>query len=92
MLFLMEMRRSASHASNLRLRLGFKNVVGVDSVGHNGGLVLFWHENLEVVILGLSSQFIDTRVKDVISDLWYRISFFYGEPRAENWHHMWEML
>jgi hypothetical protein len=54
--------------------------------------VLFWHENLEVVILGMSSRFIDAQVKDATSNLWYRIIFVYEEPRVENRHVMWKML
>jgi hypothetical protein len=33
---------------NLKWRLGLKNAVGVDSIGQGGGLVLLWHESLEV--------------------------------------------
>jgi hypothetical protein len=79
-------------ATNLRWRLGLKHVVSDDSLGQSGGLVLFWHENVEVVVLGLSSWFIDARVKDATSNLWYRVTFVYGKPRVENRHHMWETL
>jgi exonuclease III len=48
MVFLMETRRSAKRALNLKWRLGLKNAVGVDSIGQGGGLVLLWHESLEV--------------------------------------------
>jgi hypothetical protein len=59
MVFLMETRRSASRATNLKWRLGLKNAVGVDSLGKGGGIALFWHESLEIVTLGMSSRFID---------------------------------
>jgi hypothetical protein len=92
MVFLMEMCRSAVCATNLRWRLGLKHAVGADSLGQSGGLMLFWHENVEVVVLGLSSQFIDACVKDAASNLWYRVTFVYGVPSVENRHHMWETL
>jgi hypothetical protein len=90
MVFLMETHRSAVRATNLRWRLGLKHAVGVDSLGQSGGLVLFWHENVEVVVLGLRSWSIDARVKDATSNLWYRVTFVYREPRVENRHHMWD--
>jgi hypothetical protein len=92
MVFLMETRRSASRAMNLKWRLGIKNSVGVDIFGQGGGLVLFWHESLEVVLLGMSSRFIDVRVKDGPTSLWNRITFVYGKPRAESRHLMWDTL
>jgi exonuclease III len=84
--------RSASRAMNLKWRLGLNNSIGVDSNGQGGGIVLFRHESLEVVVLGLSPHFIDIRVNDVESSLWNRITFVYGEPRVESRHLMWESL
>jgi hypothetical protein len=72
--------------------LGLKILVGVDSAGQGGGLVLFWHESLEVDLLGLSPRFIDVKVKDVNLNSWYRITFVYGEPQVESRHLMWETL
>jgi hypothetical protein len=63
MIFLTETRRSASRAMNLKWRLGLKNSVGVESIGPGGGIVLFWHKSLEVVLLSMSPRFIDIRVK-----------------------------
>jgi hypothetical protein len=77
---------------NLKWRLGLKNSVGVDSNGQGGGIVLFWHESIEVVLLGMSLHFIDIRVKDVDTNLWNRITFVYGEPQVESSHLMWETL
>jgi hypothetical protein len=69
-----------------------KNAVGVDSSDQGGGIVLFWHESLEVDVLGMSHCFIDIRVKDVVSNFWNRINFVYGEPQVESRHLMWEAL
>jgi hypothetical protein len=41
MVFLMETRRSASWAMDLKWRLGLKNSVGDDSLGQGGGIALF---------------------------------------------------
>jgi hypothetical protein len=92
LVFLMETRRSAQRAMKLKWRLGLKNSVGVDSAGQGGGIILFWHESIEVVLLGLSPQFIDVKVKDVTLISWYRITFIYGEPHVESRHLMWETL
>jgi hypothetical protein len=72
--------------------LGLKILVGVDSAGQGGGLVLFWHESLEVDLLVLSPRLIDVKVKDVNLNSWYRITFVYGEPQVESRHLMWETL
>jgi hypothetical protein len=85
-------RHSAKRAMNLKWRLGLKNSVGVDSIDQGGGLVLFWHESLHVVLLGMNSHFIDVHVKDSDSKLWYRITFVYGEPRTEQRHLMRETM
>jgi hypothetical protein len=66
MVFLMETHRSAKRAINLKWRLGLKNSVGVDSVGQGGGLVLFWHESLEVVLLGLNNHLLMCVLKMLI--------------------------
>jgi hypothetical protein len=42
----------------LKWRLGLKHSVGVDSAGQGGGIVLFWHESLEVDMLGMCPRFI----------------------------------
>jgi hypothetical protein len=69
MVSLMEIKRSASRGMNLKWMLGLKNSVGVDSNGQGGGIVLFWHESIEVVFLGMSPRFIDILVKDVDTNL-----------------------
>jgi hypothetical protein len=84
MVFLMETHRSDSCAMNLKWRLGLKNSVGVDSFGQGGGIVLFWHESLAVVLLGMCPCFTDVRVKNVATGSWNRITFIYGETRVEH--------
>jgi hypothetical protein len=76
----------------LKWRLGLQHSVGVDSASQGGGIVLFWHECLEVVLLGMSPWFIDIKIKDVSVNIWYRIIFVYGEPQVEGHHLMWETL
>jgi hypothetical protein len=93
LVFLMETRRSAQRAiMNLKWRLSLRHSVGIDSVGHSGGLVLLWHESLEVVLLGMNHHIIDIKVKDVSSGFLYRITFIYGEPQVKRRHLMWETL
>jgi hypothetical protein len=77
---------------NLKWWLGLKHAVGIDSAGYGGGLVLFWHESVEVVLLGMCPRCIETKVKDVRLSSWYRITFVYGEPRVESPHLMWDLL
>jgi hypothetical protein len=89
---LAETRRSEKRADHLRWRLGLKNYVGVDSVGQAGGLVLFWHESVEVELIGKHQRFIDVKVRDNNNSPWYRVTFVYGELRPENRYLMWDLL
>jgi hypothetical protein len=62
MVFLMETHRSVQRAMNLKWRLDLKHSVGIDSPGQGGGILLFLHESLEVVLLGMSPHFIDAKI------------------------------
>jgi hypothetical protein len=54
---------------NLKWRLGLKNSIGLDSVSQGGGLVMLWHESLQVVLLVMNNHFIDVCVKYTDSNL-----------------------
>jgi hypothetical protein len=92
LLFLAETRRSERRVGHLRWRLGLNNYLGIDSVSQDGGLVLFWHESVEVELIGKHQRFIDVKVRDINNSPWYRVTFIYGEPRPENQYLMWDLL
>lgn len=54
----------------------------MDSTGQGGGLVLFWHENLEVEVIEKHQHFIDIYVRENSDEVFSRITFVYGEPRT----------
>lgn len=76
----------------LKWRLGWKGFHGVNSDGRSGGLALFWDKNLQVTVLDSCCRYIDVLVFDQASNVQWRGSFVYGEPRVENWYIMWAHL
>ncbi|XP_019155728.1 PREDICTED: uncharacterized protein LOC109152484 [Ipomoea nil] len=62
----MEIKVKRDHAERLRIKLGFKGLFYVDSVGLSGGLALLWRKNNTARLLSLSKNHVD--VENVIGD------------------------
>lgn len=62
------------------------------SNGQGGGLVLFWHETVEVQVLEKHQRFIDVLARVNQDCPFIRYTFVYGEPRTEDRPRMWEHL
>ena len=92
LVFLSEIRMSASRSKNLRWKIGLKHSLAVDSDGLSGGIVLFWDESISVSLLSQGERYIDVLVHDNPEDAPWRATFVYGEPRVENRRNMWELL
>ena len=92
LVFLSEIRMSASRSKNLRWKIGLKHSLAVDSDGLSGGIVLFWDESISVSLLSQGERYIDVLVRDNPEDAPWRATFVYGEPRVENRRNMWELL
>lgn len=73
MLFIEETKRSEKRVDNLRWRLALKHCASMmDSVGQGGGLVLFWHESMEVNVLEKNQRFIDdVEVRESGDEPWF---------------------
>jgi len=76
----------------LRWRLGLKGCLARSCVGRSGGIALFWDESLKVDPITISNKLIDVEILGYPSANPWRISFIYGEPRAEDRHLTWELL
>lgn len=95
--FLSETCQNKNKIEDLRWHLGLKNVLtasneirGKKSKG--GGLALFWDENLDVQLLGLSNRIIDVLICDQTKGIKWRCTFIYEEPRVHLRHHIWDLL
>jgi hypothetical protein len=78
--------------SNLRFRIGLKNIFVVDGVGKGGGLGLFWDESVKIDIMLYGVHHIDSMIWSSDLHTRWRTTFVYGEPRVQDRHLMWELL
>jgi hypothetical protein len=62
MIFLMETKLRKSRMELIRIKLGFPNIMVVDSMGKSGGLALFWNLTGGVEIQNFSHRHINTSV------------------------------
>ena len=92
MVFLCETRQKAEKMRKYRGRFGLPGFAGKDSEGMSGGLALFWHESLNVLVEDTSERFIDLIVRDAEDVPVWRLTCVYGEPRVEQRHLMWDKM
>jgi hypothetical protein len=59
--------------------------------GKGGGLALFWSSSVSVDLINFGPHHIDVNILETNGIKW-RATFVYGEPRAQNRHHMWSLL
>nr|GLL37956.1 uncharacterized protein LOC109157277 [Ipomoea trifida] len=72
--------------------IGVQEHVWVDAFDHRGGLVLLWHESVEVEVTGYSCNHIDSIVSlDVRSPRW-RFTGYYRYPKRSRRRESWKML
>nr|GMD77815.1 ribonuclease H [Ipomoea batatas] len=90
--FLMETFLNKRRMEPIRVQLGFHNMFVVDACGHRGGLVMFWHESVEVEVTGYSSNHIDTVVTMDIGSPRWRFTGYYGYLERARRREAWQML
>ena len=77
---------------NLHYRIGLKNCLAVNGEGKDGGIALYWSEDITFDLLSLSNRYIDVHVSRGPFDHMWRATFIYGEPKAADRHSMWTKL
>ena len=92
MVFLMETKLYKNKVGFLRIKLNFDYMLGVDSVGQSGGLVLLWNDQINVVIHNYSRPYINAIVKLGRDGFPWKFLGFYGHPVAEKRHELWGLL
>jgi hypothetical protein len=92
LVFLMETKMLSKCLEKIRLKIGFGNVFGVDSVGRSGGLALFWNDSLSVEIQNFSRRHINAIVgADGRNQLW-KFTGFYGNSKPWKRKEGWDIL
>ncbi|XP_040996152.1 uncharacterized protein LOC121242341 [Juglans microcarpa x Juglans regia] len=89
-LFLMETKLQKKNLDGLKLKLGFKYLFSVDSVGRSGGMVLLWAEDVHIKISTYSQKHINMWV--VQSEVEWMLTCFYGNPKTEKRYEGWGIL
>lgn len=80
---------------HLRWHLGLKNMLMVDSIGLSGGLVVLWHESINVKLQQCPPPppgSFDLEVQEDLGGPRWRLTFVYGEPHVENRKYMWGLF
>ncbi|XP_062014459.1 uncharacterized protein LOC133730987 [Rosa rugosa] len=81
------------YMNGLRLQLGLLNCEAVWSVGHSGGLAMFWVDGLDVRFRSKSLHHIDVEVWATDgSHVGWRLTGFYGHPVTAERHTTWSLL
>jgi hypothetical protein len=89
LVFLMETKMLSKCLEKIRIKIGFGNVFGVDSVGRSGGLALFWNDTMSVEIQNFSCRHINAIIGPDVRNRQWKFTGFYGHPvpwkRKEGW-------
>jgi hypothetical protein len=91
MVFLMETKLNNKKMELIRIKLGFKNVFAVDSVGKSGGLALLWHDDSTIEVQNFSRRHINAIVSTTGENSW-KWTGFYGHPDTNRREEAWSLL
>ncbi|CAM8920109.1 unnamed protein product [Rhodiola kirilowii] len=86
---LIETKLKDSRWDQLKLNLGYRCCFAVSSRGRAGGLALLWNEQQAVSLRSYSRYHIDVVVE---SEEQFRLTLFYGDPRAQNRGSSWDLI
>lgn len=90
--FVSETRQNKDIVKNLRWRLGLKNCLLHNGKGKVAGIALYWDDSVEIMKLSIGPRYINVLVRNNPCDDWWRGTLVYGEPKAHERHHMWDLL
>ncbi|KAK3224445.1 hypothetical protein Dsin_011470 [Dipteronia sinensis] len=76
---------------DVRIKLGFKGKLVVNSVGCSEGLCLLWSDDVLVDLLSYSQYLIDAKIQSHSSKVW-QLKGLYGNPEADQCQHSWTLL
>ncbi|XP_073131315.1 uncharacterized protein [Henckelia pumila] len=90
-IFLIETLVHVNKLEEIRSKLGFDFVFGVDRIGPSGGLGVFWKANINCSITNFSRNHIDMEIEDVHKGKW-RLTGIYGFPERDRRRASWDFL
>jgi hypothetical protein len=90
--FLAETKQHKNRVSNLRFRLGYNHSFVVDGVAKGVVFCLFWDDSIKIDIMSYGLHHIDCLVWSNDLHHRWRTTIVYGEPRAQDRHHMWQLI
>ncbi|KAL0004281.1 hypothetical protein SO802_011842 [Lithocarpus litseifolius] len=90
--FLMETKSKAKRMEKIKNRIGFANGLIVPSRGRSGGVAMLWTRDVFLDISSYSGNHIDAVVRDLESNLLWRITGFYGYPETHRRYESWRLL
>lgn len=90
--FISETRQNKDRVNGLKWRLGLKNCTLHDGRGKGAGIALYWDESVQIKKLSVGPRYMDVLIKNSPNDQWWRRTFVYGEPKAHERIHMWNLL
>jgi hypothetical protein len=91
MLCIVETQLQKGRVEGLARTLGFDRSFAVNSLGRKGGIVIFWKNEIKIVILPYSQYHLDAIVSSVDMQPW-RLTCVYGEARTNERYKTWDML
>ncbi|CAM8888420.1 unnamed protein product [Rhodiola kirilowii] len=86
---LIETKLEVGAWDSLRVKLGYSNCFSVGRKGLGGGLALLWNDEVDVSLRSYSKAHIDVFVK---AEIGFRLTLFYGDPRANRREESWNLL
>ncbi|KAL9675160.1 hypothetical protein QQ045_003361 [Rhodiola kirilowii] len=86
---LIKTKLTSSKWDQLKFNLGYSCCIAVGSRGRSGGVALLWNETQTVSLKSYSSYHIDVVVD---SESQFRLTLFYGNPRAHCRDSSWELI
>jgi hypothetical protein len=92
LVFLSETRQRNKYVSSLRWRLGLKHCITHAGIGKGAGIALYYDESVEVIKLAVGLRYIDVLIRLNPHGQQWRATFVYGEAKAHERHHMWNLL
>lgn len=91
LVFLMETKLHKNKMGWVKQKLGFNNMLVVDSVGRSGGLALLWSDEKGVEIQNYSHRHIHAKVNQPGTTRWF-FTRFYRHPKAQKRCKAWDLL
>ena len=63
-----------------------------DGKGKGAGIAMYLNDSVEIKKLSVGPRYIDVLIRNNPSEMWWRGTFVYGEPRVQDRRHMWNLL